>query len=143
MTLTERLNVLIHAVTLSQKSGSLTLDEAVHAKSAIDIITTTGTINQNFTSAINSLIELIITSQKRGVYSFKDAHIIYLAVEGIEGEIQNEINKLNEKIKASEPIEPQQAQQAQQHILEYPNNETTDNKTVTIPPKILKRRSSN
>ena len=140
MTLTERLNVLIHAVTLSQKSGSLTLDEAVHAKSAIDIITTTRTINQNFTSAINSLIELIITSQKRGVYSFKDAHIIYLAVEGIEGEIQNEINKLNGEIKASEPIEPQQAQQ---HILEYPNNETTDNKTVTIPPKILKRRSSN
>jgi hypothetical protein len=38
MKLTERLNVLIQAATLSQKSGVLTLDDAVKVKSAIDVI---------------------------------------------------------------------------------------------------------
>ena len=94
MRLTERLNVLIQAVTLSQKSGVLTLDEAVKAKSAIDTIAD-GILNQVFTSAINTLIEFAVESQKKGVYSLKDAHMIYLAVEGIEIELQNEANRLN------------------------------------------------
>ena len=94
MKLIERLNVLIQATTLSQKSGSLTLDEAVKAKNAIDIIST-GMLNQNYASAINTLIEIAVSSQKKGVYTLKDAHMVYLAVEGMEEEFKNEVNKIN------------------------------------------------
>ena len=97
MKLIERINVLIQAITLSQKSGILNLDDAVKAKSAIDVITS-GVINQNFTLALNALIEIVVLSQKKGAYSLKDAHMIYLAIEGIEGELQNEVNKINKEI---------------------------------------------
>ena len=93
MKLTERLNVLIQATTLSQKNGGLTLDEAVNAKSSIDVISS-GEINQKFTSAINVLIEIAVSSQKKGIYSLKDAYMIYLAIEGIDNEIRSEINRL-------------------------------------------------
>ena len=126
MNLTERLNVLIQAATLSQKSGVLTLEEAVTAKTAIDIIST-GTLNQNFTSAINALIELTVSSQKKGAYSLKDAYMIYLAVEGIEGELQNEVNRLNGGIKTNEP-KPVVSGNSRENI-------------VTIPPKKLKKNS--
>ena len=94
MNLAERLNVLIQATTLSQKSGVLTLDEAVKAKTAIDIISS-GTINQNYASAVNVLIEIVVYSQKKGIFSLKDAHMIYLAVDGIEADFQNEVNKIS------------------------------------------------
>jgi hypothetical protein len=97
MKLTERLSVLIQATTLSQKSGALTLDEAVKAKSAIDVVST-GTISQNFMSAINVLIEIVVASQKKGVYSLKDAYMIYLSVNDIESEVQNEVNRINEEM---------------------------------------------
>ena len=101
MKLTERINVLIQAITLSQKSGVLNLDDAVKAKSAIDVITS-GVINQNFTLALNALIEIVVLSQKKGAYSLKDAYMIYLAIEGIEGELQNEVNKINKEIELKE-----------------------------------------
>jgi hypothetical protein len=102
MKLSERINVLIQAATLSQKSGTLTFDDSIKAKSAIDILSS-GTLDQNFTSAINVLIELAALSQKKGAYSLKDAHMIYLAVDGIEEEFQNEVQRLNEEIKAKQP----------------------------------------
>ena len=124
MKLTERLNVLIQATTLSQKSGSLTLDEAVKAKSAIDIISS-GKLNQNFTSAVNLLIEIAISSQKKGVYTLKDAHMLYIAIEGIEVEFQNEINKINGML-----VSQERENQPQQDIN---NNETVVNiPSVTI-----------
>ena len=126
MNLTERLNVLIQAATLSQKSGVLTLEEAVTAKTAIDLIST-GTLNQNFTSAINALIELTVSSQKKGAYSLKDAYMIYLAVEGIEGELQNEVNRLNGSVKTNE-TKPVVSGNSRENI-------------VTIPPKKLKKNS--
>lgn len=122
MKLTERLNVLIQATTLSQKSGLLSLDDAVKAKTAIDIISN-GTLNQNYTSAINALIEIAVTSQKKGAYSLKDAYMIYLAVEGIEVEFQKEINRMNAVAPKSEPSTTNS------------NNETI----VTIPPQVLKK----
>ena len=103
MKLSERLNVLIQAVTLSQKSGVLTFDDSIKAKSAIDVISS-GILDQNFTSAINALIELVVSSQKKGAYSLKDAHMIYLAVNGIEEEFQNEIKRINEEIEANQPF---------------------------------------
>jgi hypothetical protein len=126
MKLTERLNVLIQAATLSQKSGALTLDDAVKAKTAIDIISS-GTLNQNYPSAINVLIEIAVSSQKKGVYSLKDAYMIYLAVEGIEGELQNEINKINSGVVRSETS----------------NDTSKDNRetVISVPPKVLKKKS--
>ena len=128
MKLTERLNVLIQAATLSQKSGTLTLDEAAKAKTAIDVISS-GILNQNFTSAINVLIELSVASQKKGVYSLKDAYMIYLAIDNIESEFQNEVNKLNAGVKVNETKSPQ--------VVNSNNGENV----VTIPPKKLKKNT--
>lgn len=99
MNLSERLNVLIQAISLSQKNGGLTLNEAVKAKNAIDIISS-GTLNQTFVDAINALIGIIISSQKNGVYTLKDAHMLYIAIEGIEGELQNEVSRINEEMQS-------------------------------------------
>lgn len=122
MKLTERLNVLVQAATLSQKSGSLTLDEAVKIKTAIDIIST-GTLNQNYTSALNILIESAVASQKKGVYSLKDAYMIYLAVDGIESVLQNEVNRINSGVVRSETEE---------------NNGDT---IISVPSKVLEKKS--
>ena len=132
MKLIERLNVLIQATTLSQKSGSLTLDEAVKAKNAIDIIST-GMLNQNYASAINTLIEIAVSSQKKGVYTLKDAHMVYLAVEGMEEEFKNEVNKINGSVEKEEtPSNP--------HVLEYNEDNHGGETVITIPPKQLKRK---
>ena len=126
MKLTERLNVLIQAVTLSQKSGILSLDDAVKVKSAIDVISS-GTLNQNFASAINILIEISVLSQKKGVYSLKDAYMIYNAINGIEDELKNEVSNTAGVIKNSQSPQPPT------------NNEKNVETIVTIPPKILKK----
>ena len=130
MKLSERLNVLIQAIALSQKSGILTLDDAVKAKSAIDIIST-GTLNQIYVSAINALIEIIVSSQKKGIYSLKDAYMIYLAINGIEDELQNEANKINEGMKIKE------IDQTQTHL---PNNDSAET-IINVAPKVLKKKS--
>lgn len=122
MKLTDRLNILIQAASLSQKNGSLTFDDAVKAKSAIDIISS-GTLNQNFSSAINTLIEIAVSSQKKGAYSLKDAYMIYLAINGIDSEFQNEINRLQ----GNEVIES--------------NHDSNDESVIVIPPKVLKKKS--
>lgn len=140
MKLTERINVLIQAITLSQKSGILNLDDAVKAKSAIDIITS-GVINQNFTLALNVLIEIAVLSQKKGAYSLKDAHMIYLAIEGIEGELQNEVNKINEDIRLKETqkqtVVKNTIPQVQQEKQKNPETKTSGETIVTVPPITL------
>lgn len=128
MKLTERLNVLIQATTLSQKSGVLTLDEAVKAKNAIDIISS-GKLNQNLAAAINALIEIVVASQKKGAFSLKDAHMIFIAVDGIETEFQNEVNRFNEKM-----VEKEVEVSSETPV----NNSET---IVTIPPKTLKKNT--
>ena len=132
MKLIERLNVLIQATSLSQKSGSLTLDEAVKAKTAIDIISA-GVLNQNYASAINTLIEIAVSSQKKGVYSLKDAHMVYLAVEGIEGEFKNEVNKINGNVE-------KEVNHTNPHILEYNEDNHNGETVITIPPQQLERK---
>ena len=133
MKLIERLNVLIQAATLSQKSGSLTLDEAAKAKSAIDLLSA-GTLNQNYASAINVLIELAIASQKKGAYSLKDAYMIYLAIEGIESEFQNEVNRITGN-------STQEVEVTTNNAEDYnPNNQSGEN-VIVVPPKKLKRKS--
>jgi hypothetical protein len=129
MKLTERLNVLIQAITLSQKSGVFTLDDAVKAKSAIDVISA-GVLNQNFTAAINVLIEFVVSSQSKGVYSLKDAYMIYLAVEGINNELQNEVDRINSQMNAGEP-----------QVIENTPQESNGESVITVPPKKLKKKS--
>jgi flagellar motor component MotA len=131
MKLTERLNVLIQATSLSQKSGVLSLDDAVKAKTAIDIISS-GTLNQNYAAAINVLIEIAVMSQKKGVYSLKDAYMIYLAINGIENEIQNEANRRNEEMSASESQAP--------HVLNDNDNEENGETIVSVPQKPIKKK---
>lgn len=127
MKLTDRLNVLIQATTLSQKGGLLSLDDAVKAKTAIDVISS-GNLNQNYTKAINTLIEIAISSQKKGAFSLKDAYMIYLAVDGIENELHNEVNRLN-----SEMNTPHNTPTITPTI----NTNKGDGETIiTIPPKI-------
>jgi hypothetical protein len=134
MKLTDRLNVLIQATTVSQKNGILTLDEAVKAKTAIDIISA-GTLNQNYASAINVLIEIAVSSQKKGIYSLKDAHMIYLAVDGMETELQNEVNRINNVVMMEEMNNNQQeAIETNTHVIN--SNETA----ITVPPKKLKKQ---
>ena len=132
MKLTERLNVLIQATSLSQKSGILSLDDAVKAKSAIDLLSA-GTLNQNYAAAINVLIEIAVMSQKKGVYSLKDAYMIYLAVNGIESELQNEVNRINEEMSVSESQTP--------HVLNTNENENNGETIVYVPPKVLKKNN--
>lgn len=140
MKLTERINILIQAITLSQKSGILNLDDAVKAKSAIDVITS-GVINQNFTLALNALIEIVVLSQKKGAYSLKDAHMIYLAIEGIEVELQNEVNKINEDIRLKETqkqtVVKNTIPQVQQEKQKNPETKTSGETIVTVPPITL------
>jgi flagellar motor component MotA len=123
MKLPERLNVLIQATTLSQKSGALTLDEAANAKTAIDIIYT-GILNQKFAEAINTLIAIVVSSQKTGVYSLKDAHMIYLALDGIDLLLQNESRRINEEM--MNQIDEQQE-----------SNTSSEEFFETVPPKTL------
>jgi hypothetical protein len=126
MKLKERLNVLIQSATLSQKSGILTLDEAVKAKLAIDAISS-GELNEKFANAINVLIQLAVESQKKGAYSLKDAHMIYLAIEGIESEFQNEVDRINGRIQQESP---------KTNV----DNKSSEN-VIVIPPKQLKKQS--
>ena len=133
MKFTDRLNVLIQATTVAQKGGALTLDEAVNAKSAIDVISA-GTLNQNYPAAINMLIEIVVNSQKKGVYSLKDAHMIYLAIDGIEAELQNEVNRINGQFIQQE----QHVESNNEHIDNLDNH--NDECVITVPPKILKKK---
>ena len=126
MKLIERLNVLIQAATLSQKSGALTLEDAVNAKNAIDTISS-GVINQEYAKAINVLIDIAIASQKKGAYSLKDAHMIYLAVDGMENEFQNEVKKINGEFVETETRTTR-------------DMSTNSSETIiSVPPKKLKK----
>ena len=142
MNLTERLNVLIQATSLSQKNGVLTLDEAVKAKNAIDVISA-GKLDQNLPLAINTLIEIAVSTQKRGGFSLKDAHMVYLAIDGIETVFQNEMNRLTSRTQyATQPVVQQQPIQKPQPTPQPVENVQNEQKEhiVVIPPKILTRK---
>ena len=155
MKLNERINVLIQSTALSQKSGNLTLDEAVRAKTAIDIISF-GELNQNFAEAINVLIELAVLSQKKGVFSLKDAYMIYLAIEGIENEFRYEVSKLSsvtqtpsgvvrkevdeltEKEVQNKPVLNHENNVVEQQTQKTHETRTSGENIITVPPVTLK-----
>ena len=150
MILSERLNVLIQATTLAQKKGVLTLDDAVKAKTAIDVISS-GKIDQNLPLAINSLMEIVVLSQSKGAFSLKDAHMVYLALEGIEAEFQNEMNRVNSKPTTNpKPIQKPQpvANDKQENVVkkdepQVKHNQEKEQKNsgenvIKTPPVVLK-----
>lgn len=83
MDLQERINVLTQGAEIAQKNGILTLDEAYYAKQAIDALKN----NVSYKAAFEILIKLAQTAQKKGAYTLRDAHILYLASENIESVI--------------------------------------------------------
>jgi hypothetical protein len=89
--------------------------------------------NDNFTTALNILIELAVSSQKKGAFSLKDAYMIYHAIDGIESELQNEVNRMN-----GVPVEPKK-----EHVLDYDEKQDVENteNVIIIPPKKLKKRN--
>lgn len=85
MDLNSRFDVMVQAVTIAQKNGVFTLDEAVAAKGAIDNINS----KTNLGESIGVLAELVQEAQHKGAYSLQDAHYIYMAFEGIEDEVSS------------------------------------------------------
>ena len=88
MELQERINVLIQGVELAQKAGVLSLDEAYYAKQAIDALKN----NVSHKEAFEILIKIATTGQKKGVYTLRDAHLLYLASENYESVIPQPVS---------------------------------------------------
>lgn len=83
MELNDRISILIQSAELAQKGGLLTLDEACAVKSIIDDLKEGKNLEQ-----IQDLMAIAERGQKAGIYSFRDSHYIYLAIENIESVIQ-------------------------------------------------------
>lgn len=98
MELRDRFDILIQSVKIAQQKGALTLDDAYIAKCAINVVEGG---SQNLDSAASVFIKITQIGQSKGCYSLRDAHLIYLACDGIF----EEINALEQLKHASEAIE--------------------------------------
>ena len=96
MDLQERINVLTQGAELAQKAGALTLDEAYLAKQAIDALKN----NTLYKVAFDILIRTAQGAQKKGVYTLRDAHILYLASENYESVIPQPQPQPQQQVKA-------------------------------------------
>lgn len=83
MDLNERFNVLVQGVEIAQRAGKLSLDNAVEAKNVIEKIQKGEELKESFT-VLTSLCEF---AQAAGSYNLHDAHLLYLATEDINDEI--------------------------------------------------------
>lgn len=83
MDLNERFNVLVQGVEIAQRAGKLSLDNAVEAKNVIEKIQKGEELKESFT-VLTSLCEF---AQAAGSYNLHDAHLLYLATEDINEEI--------------------------------------------------------
>ena len=113
MDLNERFNVLVQGVEIAQKSGVLSLDNAVEAKNCIDKIQK----GEDLKESLGLLVKICETTQKGSPYSLQDAHLLFMASDGINIEIDNFI------------AQAQKQQAEQQPSSEQPNQEikvTTD-----------------
>ena len=99
MDLNERFNVLVQGVEIAQRAGKLSLDNAVEAKNVIEKIQKGEELKESFT-VLTSLCEF---AQAAGSYNLHDAHLLYLATEDINDEIDKFI---------AENTQPQQAEGA-------------------------------
>ena len=73
MELNERISILKQGVELGQKGGAYTIDEAYYAKQALDALGN----NISIKEALEVLIKLVVKAQSKGVYTFKDAPVLF------------------------------------------------------------------
>lgn len=83
MELNDRISILIQSAELAQKGGLLSLDEACTIKSVIDDLKEGKNLER-----IKDLMEIADRGQKAGIYTFRDSHYIFLAIENIENVIK-------------------------------------------------------
>ena len=114
MDIKERINVLTQGAEIAQKNGALTLDEAYQAKLAIDALKS----NTQHKAAFDILIKIAVSGQKKGIYTLRDAYVLYLASENIESVIP-----------VPQPVAQQTPQPAPQP------------KPVTTPPTTVEKKS--
>lgn len=79
MELQERVSILVEAAQLAQKGGALTLDDAYIAKQAVDICKKGGDLKL----ALDALTSIANIGQRKGVYTLRDAHFIYTAIDNL------------------------------------------------------------
>ena len=97
MSIKERLNILKQGVEIAQSKGALSLDDAVLAKQAL----VSAEKGENIDVVIHILVKMIQLAQSKGSYSLKDAYILYIAIDGINKEIENmNIDKEKSEAKA-------------------------------------------
>ena len=97
MDLNERFNVLVQGVEIAQRAGKLSLDNAVEAKNVIEKIQKGEELKESFT-VLTGLCEF---AQAAGSYNLHDAHLLYLATEDINDEIDKFIAE------NSQPLPPE------------------------------------
>lgn len=110
MDLNERFNVLVQGVEIAQRAGKLSLDNAVEAKNVIEKIQKGEELKESFT-VLTSLCEF---AQAAGSYNLHDAHLLYLATEDINDEIDKFIAENTPQPEGAE--QPQGADVPQQEI---------------------------
>lgn len=106
MDLNERFNVLVQGVEIAQRAGKLSLDNAVEAKNVIEKIQKGEELKESFT-VLTGLCEF---AQAAGSYNLHDAHLLYLATEDINDEIDKFIAE------NTQPQQPEGADMPQQEI---------------------------
>lgn len=83
MDLNERFNVLAQGAMVAQKNGALTLDEAVEVKKHIETIQK----GENLKDSLGYLANVCNETQKKGIYTLQDAHFLFMAIDGLDDEI--------------------------------------------------------
>ena len=94
MELEERIDVIVQATELAQKTGALSLDDAVIAKQAVDALKE----KKDLKDAFVILSKVVALGQKRGAYTLRDAYFVYLALDGLE-DLLNESSTPDEQHK--------------------------------------------
>lgn len=122
MDLNQRFNVLAQGVMVAQKNGNLSLDEAVEAKKRIETIQN----GDNLKESLHALINICEATQKKGSYTLEDAHILFMAIDGIDDEIEKFINENN---KQGEAVEEPKEDQKPEAVVEEPNQEEVPQET--------------
>ena len=89
MELNDRFNILIQGSQIAQSKGILSLDDAVYVKKAIDCIKN----NTELKIAVKILLNTVTIAQSNGCYTLKDAYLIYIALNGIEELIPEELTE--------------------------------------------------
>lgn len=86
MELKDRFSILKQGAQVAQSKGVLSIDDAVIVKNAFNSIDS----NQDLELALKILTTVVTNAQAKGCYTLKDAHIIYVALDGIEQQL-NEV----------------------------------------------------